>query len=61
MVKTTFNERFDKAVKFYDHTYHMHKATFKGLASFYKDYSNAEKDYASAIINLTKNIWHELP
>lgn len=57
MVKTTFTERFEKAIKFYDHNYHMHKATFKGLGNFYKNYSNVEKDYADAMINLTKSMW----
>lgn len=38
-VKTTFETRFDKAIKFYDFMYHVHKSTYKGLASFYKLYS----------------------
>lgn len=33
---TTFTDRFQKAVKFYDFVYHQHKSTFKGLNSFYK-------------------------
>ncbi len=37
--RTTFNDKFDKAIKFYDFTYHMHKATYKGLSAFYKKYS----------------------
>lgn len=36
--KTSFTEKFDKAVKFYDYAYHMQKATYKGLSAFYKDY-----------------------
>lgn len=38
-VKTTFETRFDKTIKFYDFMYHVHKSTYKGLASFYKLYS----------------------
>lgn len=37
--KTTFMERFDKAIEFYDFTYHLHKSTYKGLSSYYKLYS----------------------
>ena len=35
----------------------MHKSTFKGLATFYKSYSNSEKNYADALINMTKTVW----
>lgn len=39
MKKTTFTEKFDKAIRFYDHTYHIQKATYKGLNAIYKKYS----------------------
>lgn len=61
MVKTVFEERFDKAVKFYDYTYHMHKATFRGLSNFYRLYSNIEKDYSDGIMALTKSVWNDMP
>jgi len=40
MSKTTFFERFEKTKKFYDNIYHHHKATFKGMAEFFKVYSS---------------------
>lgn len=43
MVKTTFMERLERVMKFYDFTYHVHKSTFKGLASFYEQYMDVEK------------------
>ena len=54
MVKTTFAERFERAVKFYDFTYHLHKSTFKGLSQFFKDYSEIEKRYADGLMKLTQ-------
>jgi len=39
MVKTTFLERFEKANKFFDNVYHHHKATYKGMAQFFQNYS----------------------
>lgn len=53
MSKTTFQERFERANKFYDNIYHHHKATFKGLAEFFKNYCGIEKDYANALIKLS--------
>lgn len=59
--KTTFIDRFDKTVKFYDFTYHLHKATYKGLSAFYKKYSDVERYYSDSMINLTKEVYSELP
>lgn len=59
--KTTFNEKFDKAIKFYDFAYHVQKSTYKGLSSFYKRYSDIERYYADSLINLTKEAWTEIP
>lgn len=57
MGKTTFVERFEKTTKFYDFTYHLHKATFKGLSQFYQDYSEIEKRYADGLMKLTQEVW----
>ena len=54
MGKTTFVERFEKTTKFYDFTYHLHKATFKGLSQFYEDYAEIEKRYADGLMKLTQ-------
>jgi hypothetical protein len=51
--KTTFQERFERTSKFYDNIYHHHKATFKGLAEFFKNYYSIEKEYANSLIKLS--------
>lgn len=54
-------EKFDKSIKFYDNTYHMQKATYKGLTAIYKKYSETQKYYADLLIGLAKDIRGELP
>lgn len=61
MKNTTFMEKFDKSIKFYDNTYHMQKATYKGLTAIYKKYSETQKYYADLLIGLAKDIRGELP
>lgn len=39
MVKSTFQDVYDKTIRFYDFQYHLHKSSFKGLSSWMKDYS----------------------
>lgn len=54
MSKTTYIERIEKASKFYDNAYHHHKATFKGLAEFYRNYGVIEKEYANQLLRLAQ-------
>lgn len=50
MSRTTFTDRFEKTQKFFDNAYHHHKATYKGLAQFFTNYADVEKNYANALL-----------
>ena len=50
MSKTSFFDCFEKTQKFFDVTYHHHKASYKGLGQFFSNYAETEKNYANSLL-----------